>query len=202
MLLNLHVKNLAIIDEVDVEFKEGLNILTGETGAGKSIIIGSINLALGAKLKGDIVRQGCDHALVQLVFSINDSIKERLLDYDIAVDEDEVIITRKISSNGRSTCKINSQIVTVSALAEIASLLIDIHGQHDNQLLLNKKNHLDIVDDYGKEEILGYSTIWSSKSHNLGIKTQKKTIWFNSFCSNYYKAKEWIESNYSEWKVE
>ncbi|MBQ3061880.1 MAG: DNA repair protein RecN [Lachnospiraceae bacterium] len=156
MLLNLHVKNLAIIDEVDVEFKEGLNILTGETGAGKSIIIGSINLALGAKLKGDIVRQGCDHALVQLVFSINDSIKERLLDYDIAVDEDEVIITRKISSNGRSTCKINSQIVTVSALAEIASLLIDIHGQHDNQLLLNKKNHLDIVDDYGKEEISTY----------------------------------------------
>lgn len=154
MLLNLYVKNLAIIDEVDVEFNDGLNILTGETGAGKSIIIGSINLALGAKLKGDIVRQGCDHALVQLVFSINDYIKGKLLEHDINIDEDEVIITRKISSNGRSTCKINSQIVTISVLSEIASLLIDIHGQHDNQLLLNKKNHLDIVDDYGKEEIL------------------------------------------------
>ncbi len=154
MLLNLHVKNLAIIDEVDVEFNEGLNILTGETGAGKSIIIGSINLALGAKLKGDVVRQGCDHALVQLVFSINEEIKNKLLEYDINTDEDEIIITRKIASNGRSTCKINSQIVTLSVLSEIASLLIDIHGQHDNRMLLNKKSHLDIVDEYGKEEIL------------------------------------------------
>lgn len=154
MLLNLYVKNLAIIDEVDVEFNEGLNILTGETGAGKSIIIGSINLALGAKLKGEIVRQGCDHALVQLVFSINEEIKEKISKYDINIDEDEIIITRKISSNGRSSCKINSQIVTLSVLSEIASLLIDIHGQHDNRLLLNKKSHLDIVDEYGKEEII------------------------------------------------
>ena len=126
MLLNLHVNNLAIIDEVDVEFNEGLNILTGETGAGKSIIIGSINLALGAKLKGDVVRQGCDHALVQLVFSVNDEIKNKLAEYDINMDEDEIIITRKIASNGRSTCKINSQIVTLSVLSEIASYLIDI----------------------------------------------------------------------------
>ena len=153
MLLNLHVKNLAIIDEVDVEFNEGLNILTGETGAGKSIIIGSINLALGAKLKGDVVRQGCDHALVQLVFSVNEEIKSKLSEYDINMDDDEIIITRKIASNGRSTCKINSQIVTLSVLSEIASLLIDIHGQHDNRMLLNKKSHLDIVDEYGKEEI-------------------------------------------------
>ena len=91
MLLNLYVKNLAIIDEVDVEFNEGLNILTGETGAGKSIIIGSINLALGAKLKGDVVRQGCDHALVQLVFSINDEIKEKISKYDINIEDDEII---------------------------------------------------------------------------------------------------------------
>lgn len=154
MLLNLYVKNLAIIDEVDVEFNEGLNILTGETGAGKSIIIGSINLALGAKLKGEVVRQGCDHALVQLVFSVNNEIKEKISKYDVHIDEDEIIITRKISANGRSTCKINSQIVTLSVLSEIASLLIDIHGQHDNRLLLNKKSHLDIVDEYGKEEIM------------------------------------------------
>ncbi len=153
MLLNLHVKNLAIIDEVDVEFMEGLNILTGETGAGKSIIIGSINLCLGAKLKGDIVRQGCDCAIVQLVFSVDEEIKEKLQVLDINVDDDEVIITRKISSNGRSTCKINSQIVNLTTLSLVAAYLIDIHGQHDNQLLLNKKTHLDIIDEYGKVDI-------------------------------------------------
>ena len=152
MLLNLHVKNLAIIDEVDVEFQDGLNVLSGETGAGKSVIIGSINLALGAKLKGDVVRKGCDHALVQLVFSINDEIREKLKQYDIAAEE-ELIITRKIASNGRSTCKVDSQIVTQATLSQIAGLLIDIHGQHDNQMLLNKKTHLDIIDEYGKSEI-------------------------------------------------
>ena len=153
MLLNLHVKNFAIIDEVDVTFRDNLNILTGETGAGKSIIIGSINVALGGKISKDIIRKGAEYALVELIFHIDDkSILQKIKDMELSVEDGQIIISRKIMS-GKSISKVNGETVTTSVLKEIAGLLIDIHGQHEHQSLLYKERHLDILDRYAKNII-------------------------------------------------
>lgn len=153
MLLNLHVKNLAIIDEVEVYFSDNLNILSGETGAGKSIIIGSINIALGAKVPKDIIRKGADYALVELVFQVEEiNCIEALKELDVPMQDNQVIISRKIM-NGRSVSKVNGEIVPTSLLKDIAALLIDIHGQHEHQSLIHKRTHLNILDRYAKEEI-------------------------------------------------
>jgi DNA repair protein RecN (Recombination protein N) len=153
LLVSLHVKNFAIINEVEVYFKDHLNIMTGETGAGKSIIIGSVNAALGAKIGKDIVRNGADYALVELVFATKDStVFEKMRELDIPMEGDQIIISRKIMS-GRSICKINGENVTTSALTSIAELLIDIHGQHEHQSLLHKEVHMGIVDRFAKDEI-------------------------------------------------
>lgn len=154
MLVNLHVKNLAIIDEVEVDFSEHLNILSGETGAGKSILIGSINTALGGKVSADMVRKGAEYALVELTFQIEDEASlERLKQLDIPVEDGQIIISRKIK-NGRGISKVNGESVTNSILKEIANVVIDIHGQHEHQSLLYKSKHLEIVDRYGGEALL------------------------------------------------
>lgn len=155
MLQNLHVKNLALIDETEVDFKEGLNILSGETGAGKSIIIGSINLALGEKVQKEMLRENGESALVELVFSVeNEAQKAVLAEMDVIPEDDYVILSRKIT-NGRGVAKINGESVPVSKIREVAAVLIDIHGQHEHQSLLHKKKHLEILDDYAKEALLG-----------------------------------------------
>ncbi len=154
MLLNLHVKNLAIIDEVDVCFSEHLNVLTGETGAGKSIIIGSINIALGAKVSADMIRKGADYALVELLFQLEDQVSiDKMKAFDIPISDGQIIISRKIM-NGRSINKINGETVTATTLKDIAGVLIDIHGQHEHQSLLYKRKHLEIVDHFSKNEII------------------------------------------------
>ena len=154
MLHNLHVKNLALIEEAEVDFREGLNILSGETGAGKSIIIGSVAAAIGEKASKDMIRKDADYALVELVFSVDGNIRRRLEAMDIPMEDDQVILTRRISG-GRSVAKINSESVSAAKLREAASLLIDIHGQHEHQSLLNQKNHLQILDAYAKKEFHG-----------------------------------------------
>jgi DNA repair protein RecN (Recombination protein N) len=147
------VKNFAIIDEVDVYFGDNLNILTGETGAGKSIIIGSINVALGGKVAKDIIRNGSDYALVELLFHVEEKeILDAIDKLDIPVDEGQIIISRKIM-NGKSISKINGETVTTGVLREIAGILMDIHGQHEHQSLLHKVKHLDIIDRYARDEI-------------------------------------------------
>lgn len=154
MLTNLHVRNLALIDEADINFNRGLNILTGETGAGKSIILGSVNIALGGKASADLIREGAEYALTELAFSIeNKEVRKRLEDYGIEeLEEGELLISRKITPT-RSQIKVNGQSFTLGQVKEIASLLIDIHGQHDNQLLLNEAHHIDILDEYAKEQL-------------------------------------------------
>lgn len=153
MLQNLHVKNLALIEESEVEFLDGLNILSGETGAGKSIIIGSINLALGEKVQKEMLRENAEYALVELVFRVeNEKQQKKLKELDVYPEDDLVIISRKIT-NGRSVAKINSETVPTSKIREVAALLIDIHGQHEHQSLLSKKKHLEILDSYAKNEI-------------------------------------------------
>ena len=143
MLTHLHVKNLALIREAEIDFTEGLNILTGETGAGKSIVIGSVSLALGGRVAKDMVRPGADYGLAELVFLVNrKKQREKLLELGITPEDDTVIISRKILE-GRSINKINGETVTLSQLKEAAALLIDIHGQHEHQSLLQKKKHLE-----------------------------------------------------------
>lgn len=153
MLTHLHVKNLALIREAEIDFTEGLNILTGETGAGKSIVIGSVSLALGGKVSKELVRPGAEYGLAELVFFVNrEKQKKKLQELGIEPEEGQVIISRKIV-DGRSINKINGETVTVSQLKEAAALLIDIHGQHEHQSLLQKKKHLEILDEFAKEEL-------------------------------------------------
>ena len=153
MLQNLHVKNLALIDEAEVEFAEGLNILSGETGAGKSIIIGSINLALGEKVPKELLRDNDDTAFVELVFYVdNPEVLEEIRGLGIEVEDETIILNRKITS-GRAIARINGEAVSASRLKEVAALLIDIHGQHEHQSLLHKKKHLEILDAYAKDAL-------------------------------------------------
>lgn len=154
MLRNLHVKNLALMDETEVEFEEGLNILTGETGAGKSLIIGSINMALGQKVTREMIKEGADYALVELIFEVqNEDTVAKLKEMDIFPEDGQIIMSRKITG-GRSVAKINSESVSAAKVKEAAQLLIDIHGQHEHQSLTKKKMQLSLLDDYAGGEIV------------------------------------------------
>lgn len=178
MLQNLHVKNLALIDEAEVEFSNGLNILTGETGAGKSIILGSINLALGQKVPKEMLKDNEQSALVELIFSVDDEkVFKKLEEYDIDASDGMVILSRKITS-GKAVARINGEAVPTMVLKEIASLLIDIHGQHEHQSLLSKRKHLDILDAYAKNE--------------LGSKKQELYVKYREYRS---LKEEWEHSN-------
>lgn len=153
MLLNLHVKNMALIRELEIDFGKGLNILTGETGAGKSILIGSINVALGMQSFKGFTSPDAQTALVELVFSAEkEEVKKKIGEMDIPLEDGQVILSRRLLG-GRSISKINGVTVPVSSIRELASLLIDIHGQHEHQSLLYKKNHLQILDEFAKKEL-------------------------------------------------
>lgn len=153
MLQNLHVKNLALIDESEVDFGPGLNILTGETGAGKSILMGSVSLALGGRYSADMLRNGAASGLVELTFTIEDDrIREKLKAMDFFPEDDMITLSRRLME-GRSVSRINGETVSMGTLREAAALLIDIHGQHDNQTLLNRKNHLALLDLFAGAEI-------------------------------------------------
>ena len=153
MLENLHVKNLALIDEIEVDFQPGLNILTGETGAGKSILLGSVNLALGGRFHADMLRTGAKFGLVELTFTIDSpSLEEQLTAMDIFPEDGRIVLSRKLMP-GRSVSKINGETVSMAALKDVASMLIDIHGQHEHQSLLHKKNHLAFLDLYAKDQV-------------------------------------------------
>ncbi len=175
MLVSLHVKDLALIKESEVWFGENLNILTGETGAGKSIIIGSISLALGGKADKDLIRQGAEYALVELTFQIREQdVLEKLKEMDLPVAEDgEVLLTRRIMPT-RSVCRFNGETVSVKQVQALAGVLVDIHGQHEHQTLLHKKKHFEILDDYAgeslasiKKEIGEHYSIWQKISREL-----------------------------------
>jgi len=158
LLLNLHVKNLAIIDEIEVDFAEGLDVLTGETGAGKSIIIGSINMAIGGKVPKDIIRKGADFALAELLFSVDTEEQKRYLEeHGITAEDNEVLISRKFTK-GRGINRINGESVPVSVLKQAAAVLIDVHGQNEQQSLLYKREHMEIVDRYAREKMAGIDT--------------------------------------------
>ncbi|MBR6329258.1 MAG: DNA repair protein RecN [Lachnospiraceae bacterium] len=154
MLYELHVKDMALIREASLEFGEGFHVLTGETGAGKSLLLGSVELALGAKASPDLVRAGAESALSELVFSVSDpEMAEALSELEICPDEDGALILSRRISEKRGACRINGETVPASKLREAASLLIDIHGQHEHQSLLKKSNHIRILDEYAGEKL-------------------------------------------------
>lgn len=154
MLAHLHVKNLALIEEIEVEFGPGLNILTGETGAGKSILLGSMQLILGGKTSKNMIRENAPYALVELLFQVeNEKAAAALRELDIYPEDGQVLLSRKIME-GRSISKINGETCTVGRMKEAAACLLDIHGQHEHQSLLYADKQLAILDAYGREAIL------------------------------------------------
>ena len=148
MLKYLHIENIAVIERSDIEFKDGFNVLTGETGAGKSIVIDSINAVLGERTSKDLIRAGCDRAEVSALFGdLSAENSKRIAEFDIEPDEDgNILISRTLSLNGKGIIKINGKPFTASSLREISEFLIDIHGQHDNQALLNPDKHCGFID--------------------------------------------------------
>ena len=152
MIRNVHLKNLALIKEAEIDFTKGLNIMTGETGSGKSIIIGAVNIALGQKANKSMIRTGASFGLAELLFTTKDERVFKVLD-DLGIERDgeNIIISRKITADS-SYSKINGESVTLSNLKKVTSLLVDVHGQHDHQSLLNPAMHMEILDDFGKEK--------------------------------------------------
>lgn len=148
MLVNIHLVNIALIDELDIDLTEGLNILTGETGAGKSIIIGSIGIGLGGKFDAGLLRDSEKDGLVELMFSVDDRIAGLLESEEIEVEDGEVIISRRLS-NGRSINRINDKTVTIAKLKKVAEYLISLHAQHEQRTLMKVEKHLELVDSYG-----------------------------------------------------
>lgn len=154
MLYELHIENLAVIENATIRFGEHFNVFTGETGAGKSILIGGINAILGQRVYKDIIREGTDKAYVSAVFTdCPQAVSEKLSELGLGSDN-ELIISREIDADGRSTARINSRPVTISALHEIGDLLVNIHGQHDSQTLLDQTKHLGILDSYARSDEL------------------------------------------------
>lgn len=174
MLESLHVKNIALIDETEVSFSDGLNILTGETGAGKSLVIGSIALALGARADKQLIRMGADHALVELVFSAEEGVQSKLEELDISLEDGLVILSRKIMP-GKSVCRINGETVSGNVLKEVAGLLLDLHAQHDNQVLLKKQSHLEILDSYCSGESTALLAMCREAYHTYKTLLEKQT---------------------------
>lgn len=154
MLQSLRVKNFALMEELEVTFGDGLNILTGETGAGKSILLGSIQTVLGAKTSKDVIRNGADYAYVEVVFEdCGEAVLEELRNWEISVDDGSVIISRKVTAGGKSVSRINGETVNAATVKAVASLLLEIHGQQEHHTLLNRDKHLELLDRYAGETV-------------------------------------------------
>lgn len=177
MLKTLGIENIAVIKKAQIEFTKGLNVLTGETGAGKSIVVDSINAILGERTSKELVRAGSDNAFVNAYFEdINDDVKSKLNEYDIPIEEDgSLLLSRKISAQGKSVCRVNGSPVTVGILKDIGTHLVNIHGQHDSQALLNPDYHYKFVDAYADcgELLAEYKDSFKSF---LNIRKQLKSL--------------------------
>lgn len=168
MLRELHIKNVAVIDEVSIEFENGFNVLTGETGAGKSILIDSINMALGMRTSKDIIRSGETAAVVDAVFDISDAVCGKLSEMGVDFEDNTVILNRRITADGKSRCRINGSIFPLAFVREAGELLLNIHGQNDNQALLSPKAHMGFVDEYGHLD--------SIKKEYAGVYTEVRSL--------------------------
>ncbi|MBP5331126.1 MAG: DNA repair protein RecN [Lachnospiraceae bacterium] len=155
MLSNVHVKNFALIDEADITLDDNLNILTGETGAGKSILLGAVNLALGSRASKDVIRQDADYCLAELTFNrLSEAAVFTARELGIECEDDEIVVSRKLYDNGKSVIRINSETVSAAAARKLTSELIDIYGQNEHISLLSSAKHLDIIDRFVGDEAL------------------------------------------------
>lgn len=151
MLSELYIENLAVIQKAEIPFTESFNVFTGETGAGKSILIGGINAVLGKRVSKDIVRSGCEKATVTAIFrQLSEGTKAKLDELGIGFEDDELMITREIYADGGSTARINAKAATAAVIREIGDTLIDVHGQHDNRILMYPEKHIEIIDSYAE----------------------------------------------------
>ena len=149
MITNLHIKNIGIIDDLEINLNKGMNVLTGETGAGKTLIIDSINIISGGRFSKEMIRKGENYSYVELcMYAPN----------DVNSVDGNIIVTREIYNNGRNMCKINGRLVTVAELKNFMSNYIEIHGQNDNQKLLDNKTHIKYLDNYSGEEVFSLKT--------------------------------------------
>ncbi len=153
MIYNLTIKNIALINELIVQFGEGLNVLSGETGAGKSIIVDSMNLILGERADRELIRSGETGARVEAVFYLDNSVLSDLFEKYGIVPADELIISRELTVDGRNTCRINGAAVNLATLKEFTDRIVDLHGQHEHQYLLQPKTHISFVDAFGGKEV-------------------------------------------------
>ena len=178
MLFQLNIKNMALIKELNIEFEEGLNVLTGETGAGKSIIIEAIDLILGGYAASDLIRDGEDSLMVEGLFLLAPQEKELInnlnLDIEIVDKEGALLIRREVNKKGRSKCWVNQRLINLSTLQEISTFLVDLHGQHNHQSLLDPSKHIDLMDNLGGDKIIKYRKelsdnyrMWREKSKKL-----------------------------------
>lgn len=175
MLFNLCIKNAALIEKADIGFKEGFHVLTGETGAGKSILIGSLNMLLGERVGRDFIRSGEDYAYVEGLFYLSEPAKNALKQFDIEPEEDgSIIVSRKLSKDGKNLCKVGGKTVPVSMLREIGRFLVNIHGQHDNQALLDPTCHIEFLDAFLTEK--SETTLSLYKDTFLNLKETEKEL--------------------------
>ncbi len=197
MLLELAIKNFAIIDELNVSFNSGLQIITGETGAGKTIIINALNLVLGGKASSEYIRTGEKRAVIEAFFDITgrNNVGQILKDNEIDCSDNTLILKRRLNLSGKNTCYANGSLITAAALNRIGQELIDIHGQHQHQLLLRPETHIDFLDAFAdlldlRSQLSDVFSIW-----------QEKIIYFNKLVKNYRQnedKKQLMESQAAE----
>ena len=191
MLRELKIENLAIIDELDIEFEKGFIVLTGETGAGKSIILSGINLLIGEKASVDMIRDGEENLVAQGVFDIDEEQKKKLKAMGIDIDGDEIIIRRSYSRSGKARAFVNNVRITLADLKEIASTLVDIVGQHSHQMLLNKNNHIKLLDSFlSKDERDLKENLTSLLSKYREVNTKIEDIERDTERDNFMTAEE------------
>ncbi|MBS7575991.1 MULTISPECIES: DNA repair protein RecN [unclassified Enterococcus] len=187
MLLELSIKNFAIIKSVTVPFEAGMTVLTGETGAGKSIIIDAMNLLLGSRASSDFIRHGEDKAEIEGLFAISltNKLADQLYLLGIELDEAQLIVKREIYRTGRSICRINGHLVTLTNLKEIGGALVDVHGQHEHQELMQQAHHIELLDQFGNQNFKtlksNYQTIFYdyAKLHKQMVERQNNQVKFN-----------------------
>ena len=154
MLIELTIKNIALIESLRIEFAQGFNVLTGETGAGKSIVVDSISLALGGRADRDMIRTGAEKGMVQALFDVSGNPRAQavLRELDIEGEDGMIAIRRELSRSGRNICRVCDVVVPLNTLKQLTATLMDIHGQHEHQALMNPARHLDFLDAFGGEE--------------------------------------------------
>ena len=179
MLIELSIQNIALIESLTLEFGRGFNVLTGETGAGKSIVVDSLSMALGGRADRDMIRTGADRAMVQALFDISGNVRAKEFAHDLGAeaDEDLIAVSRELRTNGRNICRISGIVVPLSTLRQLTSMLVDIHGQHEHQALINPMRHREFVDAFGDEEhVMALNNVAALHAERANIASEYRKV--------------------------